>query len=326
MLSNSQFDIYNCIFPFAVLLEPFSLIATQQISQLTSLAPLPPPAAMSPNNANSNPNEGPVVSPTNAPPRYTDTPVTEPLLHPGDAPAPRGSQDSIDRDFLPDDFKYSGSVSGSHLSIRQAFVRKVYTILGLQLLLTFGVGSFISLNPTVRAWSLSNQWLFWVALFGSFALLIGTYLCQRSYPKNLIFLFGFTLCESYIVGLVTSLYDTRIVLEALVITLVVFLGLSLFAIQTKYDFTGWSGYLGGLLWFLIAFGLCLMFFPGSSKLELIYAGIGAFVFCIYILVDTQQIMDNYHPEDEIPAAIALYLDLVNLFLYILSILQQTNDN
>lgn len=278
-------------------------------------------------SSSNNSNPGPVSAASAPPPLYTDNPAAEPLLHPGDAPAPRSSQEnSPDHDFLPDDFKYSGSVSGSHLTVRQAFVRKVYSILGLQLLLTVGMGAFISMNASVRNWALSNQWLFWVSLFGSFALLIGTYVCQRSYPKNLIFLFGFTLCESYMVGLLTSLYDTRIVLEALVITVTVFLGLSLFAVQTKYDFTGWGGYLGGLLWFLIAFGFCLMLFPGSSAMELIYSGIGALIFCVYILVDTQQIMDNYHPEDEIPAAIALYLDLVNLFLYILSILQQTNDN
>lgn len=261
------------------------------------------------------------------PPQYQDYPApasnlaADPLLYPGEAPPPRAEDDVV-----PDDFKYTGTVSGCHLSIRQAFIRKVYTILSLQLLITLGVGAVITMNAGIRAWTLSNQWLFWVSLFGSLGLLLGTYLTQRSYPKNLIFLFAFTLCEAYLVGVVSSLYDTRIVIQALIITVVVFAGLTAIAMQTKYDFTGWAGVLSGLLWFLIAFGFVMMFFPYSSMAELIYSGIGALVFSAYILFDTQQIMNSYHPEDEIPAAIALYLDLINLFLNILRILQQTNDN
>lgn len=264
------------------------------------------------------------------PPQYSDDPrgpapashsSAEPLLYPGEAPPPRATED-----ILPDDFKYTGIVSGCHLSIRQAFIRKVYTILALQLFITVSIGAVITMNPAIRAWTLSHQWLFWVSIFGSFALLLGTYLTQRSYPKNMIFLLGFTLCESYLVGVVSSLYDTKIVIEALIITVVVFAGLTLLAMQSKYDFTGWAGWLGSLLWFLIAFGFIMMFFPYSSGAELVYSGIGALIFSAYILVDTQQIMNLYHPEDEIPAAIALYLDLINLFLNILRILQQTNDN
>lgn len=269
-----------------------------------------------------------MAGPTNAPPpQYHDEPAPasnsagEPLLYPGEAPPPRA-----DEDTLPDDFKYTGNVAGCHLSIRQAFVRKVYTILSLQLLVTVGIGAVICMNDSIRAWTLNNQWAFWVSMFGGIGLLIGTFMTQRSYPKNMIFLFGFTVCEAYMVGVVSSLYNTRIVIEALVITVVIFAGLTVLAMQSKYDFTGWAGWLGAVLWFLVAFGFLMIFFPYNSAAELVYSSIGALLFSAYILVDTQQIMTMYHPEDEVPAAISLYLDLINLFLSILRILQQTNDN
>lgn len=272
---------------------------------------------------------GSTSSPAAPPPQYSDEPspapasnhVDEPLLYPGEAPPPR-----LEDDNLPDDFKYGGTVSGCHLSVRQAFIRKVYTILFLQLLVTVGIGAVICMNDGVRAWALSHQWAFWVSMFGGMGLLIGTYVTQRSYPKNMIFLFGFTVCEAYMVGVVSSLYETRIVIEALIITAVVFAGLTLLAMQSKYDFTGWAGWLGAGLWFLVAAGFLMIFFPYSSGVELVYSSIGALLFSAYILVDTQQIMNLYHPEDEVPAAISLYLDLINLFLNILRILQQTNDN
>jgi FtsH-binding integral membrane protein len=258
--------------------------------------------------------------PSGPPPTYSDAP-NEPLLVPGDAPPARGEGDHV-----PDDFKYSTSVVECSLPIRHAFIRKVYTILSGQLLMTAVIGSTIILNGRVHAWALTNIWAFYVSLFGSIVLMIGAFIKQRSYPTNLLFLAGFTALESYAVGVVSSLYDTKIVLQALLITLVVFVGLTLLAMQTKYDLTGWQMYLSGALWALIGFGFIAMFFPYSSGMELGYSIVGALVFSGYILVDTQLIMRKYHPEDEVAAAISLYLDIINLFLNILRILNQVNSD
>lgn len=47
---------------------------------------------------------------------------------------------------------------------------------------------------------------------------------------------------------------------------------------------------------------------------------------IVIAVDTQLIMRHYHVEEEIAAAISLYLDIINLFLAILRILNSQQNN
>lgn len=69
-----------------------------------------------------------------------------------------------------------------------------------------------------------------------------------------------------------------------------------------------------------------MFFHNNSTTELIYGALGALIFSAYILVDTQLIMRHYHVEEEIAAAISLYLDVINLFLMILRILNSQRDN
>lgn len=255
-----------------------------------------------------------------APPTYSDN-SNAPLLQPGE-----GEPARQENDHVSDDFKYSTSVAECVLSIRHAFIRKVYTILAGQLLVTGIVGSVISLNSDVKIWALTHIWTLYVSLFGAIGLMIAAYVKQRSYPTNLLFLGGFTLCESYAVGVVSSLYDTNIVLQAVAITLVVFVGLSFFALQTKYDLTSWQGYLGAALWGLIGFGFIALFFPYNNAVELGYSAIGAVVFCGYILVDTQLILTRYHPEDEVAAAISLYLDIINLFLNILRILNSVQDN
>lgn len=53
---------------------------------------------------------------------------------------------------------------------------------------------------------------------------------------NLLFLLQ-TIIQSYTVGTIVTLYDTRIVIEALFITLVIVIGLTAYAFQSKKDFS-----------------------------------------------------------------------------------------
>jgi FtsH-binding integral membrane protein len=153
-----------------------------------------------------------------------------------------------------------------------------------------------------------------------------TYWKRKSYPTNLLFLAGFTLLEAYAISVITSFYESRIVIEALILTLGIFVALTLFACQTKYDFTSWIPYLFGALWVLIIFGLMAAFFPHGKTIELVYGVVAALIFSGYILVDTQLVMRHYHVEEEIAAAISLYLDIINLFLAILRILNSQQNN
>lgn len=153
-----------------------------------------------------------------------------------------------------------------------------------------------------------------------------TFWKRKSYPTNLLFLTGFTVLEAYSISVIVSFYNAKIVVEALIFTLGIFVALSLFACQTKYDFTSWMPYLFGALWVLVLFGFMSMFFPYSSKVELGYGVVAALIFSGYILVDTQLIIRHYHVEEEIAAAISLYLDVINLFLAILRILNSQSNN
>jgi FtsH-binding integral membrane protein len=168
--------------------------------------------------------------------------------------------------------------------------------------------------------------MMWGSLIGAIVFMGLTFWKRKSYPTNLLFLAGFTVLEAYSVSVIVSFTDSKIVLEALIFTLGIFVALSLFACQTKYDFTNWMPYLFGALWVLILFGFMAMWFPYNSKVELGYGIITALIFSGYILVDTQLMMRHYHVEEEIAAAISLYLDIINLFLAILRILNSQNNN
>jgi len=235
--------------------------------------------------------------------------------------APRSEDDNV-----PDDFKYGGSIAEATIDIRMQFIRKVYSILTVQILLTTILSSVSFFSSGYRTWIQSNSWMMWVSLFGAIGFMFATYWKRKSYPTNLLFLGAFTALEAYSISVITSFYEARIVVEALIITLGVFVALTVFACQTKYDFTSWIPYLFTALWVLIIFGFMAAFFPHGGKVELAYGVISALIFSAYILVDTQLVLRHYHVEEEIAAAINLYLDVINLFLSILRILNSQNNN
>lgn len=230
-------------------------------------------------------------------------------------------------DNIPDDFKYSVDVASCELPVRQLFIRKVYTLLLMQILATVLVGFAIRLSDSIRGFCFLNLWLFYVSLVGSIVTLIATMFKARSYPSNVILLGTFTLFEAYGLGMACAFVESDVLVQALLLTFVIFIGLTAFAFQTKYDFISWQGALGMGLWALIGWGFVMMFFPHQSlAVEMIYSGLGALIFSVYIIVDTQKIMRTAHLDDEIPATISLYLDIVNLFLFILRLLQSRNNN
>lgn len=247
---------------------------------------------------------------------------------PSNAP-PAYSQESVPRtegDNVPDDFKYCVDVASCELPVRQMFIRKVYLLLTLQIIATVFVGFVIRSNDTITQWCLSNIWLFFVSMFASIGFLIATNIKARSYPINLILLSGFTLFEAYTLGVACSMVESSVILEALFLTMIVFVGLTLFAFQTKYDFISWQGFASMGVWLLIGWGFMFMFFPNQSKgMEMVYGILGVAVFSVYIVIDTQEIMKTAHLEDEIVSTIKLYLDIVNVFLYILRILNSRRD-
>jgi len=111
---------------------------------------------------------------------------------------------------------------------------------------------------------------------------------------------------------------------AVAITAVITVALTLYAFQTKRDFTTAGGFLLSALLALISFSLLLMFFPFNKMAHLAFASVGACLFSCYLVYDIQTMMDGKRmqisPDDYVLAALNLYLDIINLFIYILQIL------
>ena len=78
-----------------------------------------------------------------------------------------------------------------------------------------------------------SSWALYVPLFGTLVNLGLLFWKRHSHPWNFVLLSTFTLLEAFSLGVVTAFYDNVIVMQALLITLGVFLGLTLFTLQSK---------------------------------------------------------------------------------------------
>lgn len=219
----------------------------------------------------------------------------------------------------------------SDKTIRLGFIRKVYGILSVQLLVTF---AFVLVGTTVdgaKPFLVQNMWLLFVS-FGAFIVFMITIACcgvHRSFPCNMICLGGLTLAQSITVMFLTAFRAQEIVFYAVLLTAVIVVALTLFAFQTKIDFTVFNGILFVATLVLCLFGFIAIFFKPDSPVHLVYSAIAALLFSAYIVVDTQMIVGGKHKnqfsaEDYVLGAVVLYLDIINLFLHILNILDRLN--
>lgn len=226
----------------------------------------------------------------------------------------------------------------SEAAVRSAFVQKVYSILGFQLVTTcilsscvFQLGkSWVRTNPGLTMTMISISMVVTVGMMCVFACCPHT---MRESPTNYIILAVFTIAKSVMVGFICIGYTQESVLIALGITALVVISLTLFAVCTKSDFTGMGPYLFVLVMVLMGFSIMLAIASwagagGSaafSTLRLVYAAAGALIFSCYIVFDTQLIVGGKHHayqfsvDDYAMAAINLYIDIIQLFLFLLQL-------
>mmetsp|Transcript_73422 Transcript_73422/g.215310 ORF Transcript_73422/g.215310 Transcript_73422/m.215310 type:complete len:242 (-) Transcript_73422:104-829(-) len=220
-------------------------------------------------------------------------------------------------------------ISDEPPEIRAGFITKVYGILSAQLLLTAAIAAPFVLHPGLKAWM--NQYGFPMVIFATvlnigflFAMMCpcGCERNMRKFPTNYILLFGFTASEGLLVGACCSHYTVGSVAVAVAATGVLVGALTAYAFWSKTDFTGMGPYLLAATMVLMFFGLFLMFLP-SPFMHKVYCCLGILVFSFYLIFDTQMIVGkgqcSLGVDDYVYGALQLYIDIIQLFLYILQL-------
>ncbi|XP_051527263.1 glutamate receptor, ionotropic, N-methyl D-aspartate-associated protein 1a (glutamate binding) [Myxocyprinus asiaticus] len=267
---------------------------------------------------------------------YPQGPYQQGPVQPGFAVDPNASMDSpgYHGGDVPPSYYGNDEFANSNWedkSIRQAFIRKVFLVLTVQLTVTFSFVAIFTFATDVKVFVRRNQWTYYVSYAIFFVSLIVLSCCgefRRKHPWNLVALSILTLSLSYMVGMIASFYDTDAVIMAVGITAVVCFTVVLFSLQSKYDFTSCRGVLFVcLIVLLLASILCI--FIRNKILHIVYASLGALLFTCFLAVDTQLLLGNkklaISPEEYVFAALNLYTDIINIFLYILAIVGRSRD-
>ncbi|RDD41224.1 Protein lifeguard 1 [Trichoplax sp. H2] len=219
------------------------------------------------------------------------------------------------------------------LYFRDNYCLQVYCLLFIQLLITCGITALFIFVKPIQEFIHQNMWMY---ILGIVLLLIVTVIMGsvvearqvnvilREIPYNYICLLIYTLIMSFMVGTIASYFKVSAVMIAFGIVSIVAFVITIFSLQTKMDFTSQGGLLLGLLGVLMGFGFFCIFFY-NRILYIVYASIGAFIFTLYLIYNTQLMMWGQKryaisPEEYIFATLNLYSDIVNLFIMILEII------
>lgn len=213
--------------------------------------------------------------------------------------------------------------------IRRGFIQKTYGILLSQLALstlfislTFfeSVKKFLQFNIEENPLILLFLIVFIIVTIVVFVVFGCCRETARRVPINYILLFSYTLCMSFYLSLICSYFETEIVISALILTCGATIGLTIYASTTKTDFT----YCGAFLFaFVIIIILTIPLFIWTGY-YIFCCTIGILIYSLYIIYDTQLILgefgNKYNVDDYCFAALNLYIDIIYLFIKILSIL------
>lgn len=205
---------------------------------------------------------------------------------------------------------------------RATLVRRTYALVFASVIVTVLATAFALGQPRLLLAVAQHPF---IAMICMFAPLYFAMRSHRSFPTNLGFTFLFNIAEGFFLAPVIAMYAARngpgILGQAAFLTLSTFGALSLYAVVSRRDFSAWGGFFMIGLWVLIATSILNIFFK-SALASLWIAGATILVFGGLLVYDTWRIVRSgrYGEDDYVLAAVQIYLDLLNLFLAILTLL------
>jgi protein lifeguard len=163
------------------------------------------------------------------------------------------------------------------------------------------------------------------SMIGSLVSLLVLIPCRLRFPLNVCLLGVFTVCEALMLGVATLTVPASLLGKAALLTLAMFFSLTAYARQGTQDYQFVRAFACNLLFLLLAGSLSALFAPAASLLHDLLLVLAVLLCGAVILFDTWRIMHRFRANEHVLAALELYLDLVNLFLYIVRALSRRRN-
>lgn len=215
----------------------------------------------------------------------------------------------------------------------RSYMLKIYNYMTGGLAVTGIISYLISSNPSfLRLFFTPTGYsgFGWLALFAPLIMVFafGWVVNKGTLAQVQAMFWGFSALMSVSLAPIFLIYTGTSITRVFLITAATFGALSLYGYTTKKDLSGWGSFLMiGLIGLIIA--TIVNFFMQSTGLYYALSYIGILIFAGLTAYDTQNLKSMYYQSDmggdiadriAISGALSLYLDFVNMFLYLLRLM------
>lgn len=220
--------------------------------------------------------------------------------------------------------------------LRKKFIIKTLSTFSISLFTTLGFCIGFKNLPNANNFIKSElgEALYILSISSTFLTMFICLCCEnllRKSPLKYIIYSLFVLSISYSLGISTLYVKNNILYISIIITTGTTSSLILYSFIATKDFTEYYTYFVAIFMCLIFIGIVNIFF-NNTIIQIIISGGGAIIFAIFIVFDMQMILGQKHikykysVDDFILAAMSLYLDVINMFLYIIQFLTLTSND
>ena len=219
----------------------------------------------------------------------------------------------------------------------RAHMNKVYGTMSVGLLVTAGVAWAVGSNDALLSifrdpFTLQPNILGWIAMFLPLIMVFafGAMINRLSAAGAQLFFDVFAAAMGLSIAWIFAAFTGISIAQTFLVTSISFAGLSLWGYTTKKDISGWGSFLiMGVIGLIVA--SIVNIFLGSPAIHFAISVLGVLIFAGLTAYDTQKIKTDYiqhaHAMDEewlgksaIMGALNLYLDFINLFMFLLQFL------
>lgn len=234
-----------------------------------------------------------------------------------------------------------GAVATLGVSDRMAFLRRTYAHLGIALVafaaLTGGMIRYATeTSAKFSAWALGRGGWNWLIILGLFMLVgyLSERLARSESSRGLQYLglglgvVMYSLLLQPLLWLAIVKFGSSdalsIVSQATVITLAIFIGLTLTVFLTKKDFSFLRGTL--VVCAFAALGVIFASIVFGFTLGALFAGAMILLMAGYILFETSLVMKEFPPTAHVAAALMLFSTVATLFWYVVRLLMSLRSD
>ena len=200
----------------------------------------------------------------------------------------------------------------------------------LALVITGFTAYAVANSPGIMTAIIANRMLMWGLLIGEFALVwyVSARIDRLSLSTATLLFILYSVLNGATLSIIFLAYTMTSIASVFFITAGTFAAMSLVGYFTKKDLSGLGRILFMALIGLIIATLVNVFLIKSGGFSLIVSYVGVLIFVGLTAYDTQRIKNMLVEADDVSAeaqkialmgALALYLDFINLFLYLLRI-------